>query len=126
MFITPVFILSGLVTIAFVLFALIFKEDAATMFGDLRPYLTKNFDWVFMISGNIFVLVCLFLIASPYGKIRLGGQDAKPDYSYSGWFAMLFAAGMGIGLMFYGVLEPVLSHAEPAAGDRSGEYGTGP
>ncbi|RED48017.1 BCCT family transporter [Aestuariispira insulae] len=112
----PVFFLSGLVTVLFVLFALIFKEDAAKMFGDLRPYLTNNFDWVFMIAGNIFVLVCLFLIVSPYGKIRLGGQDAKPDYSYAGWFAMLFAAGMGIGLMFYGVLEPVYHMQNPPLG----------
>ena len=73
----------------------------------LRPWLTSTFDWVFMISANIFVLFCLFLVISPYGKIRLGGKDAKPEYSYAGWFAMLFAAGMGIGLMFFGVLEPV-------------------
>ena len=112
----PVFFLSGLVTIAFVLAALIFKEQAAEFFGWLRPYLTNKFDWVFMIAGNIFVLVCLFLVVSPYGKIRLGGDDAKPDYSYAGWFAMLFAAGMGIGLMFYGVLEPVYHMQNPPLG----------
>ena len=54
-----------------------------------------------MTAANIFVLFCLYLIVSPLGKVRLGGVDAKPDYSYPGWFAMLFAAGMGIGLMFF-------------------------
>ena len=53
------------------------------------------------------MLFCLFLIVSPWGAVRLGGKTAKPDYTYLGWFAMLFAAGMGIGLMFFGVLEPV-------------------
>ena len=75
--------------------------------------MTSTFNWFFLGAANIFVLFCLFLIVSPYGKIRIGGADAKPEYSYSGWFAMLFAAGMGIGLMFYGVLEPVYHFQNP-------------
>jgi hypothetical protein len=54
-----------------------------------------------------FVIVCLALIVSPLGRIRLGGPEATPDYGYVGWFSMLFAAGMGIGLMFFGVSEPL-------------------
>lgn len=96
----PVFAISGLTIIAFVFFSLVFQEQAGEFFGWLRPALTSNFDWVFMIACNIFVLFCLFLIVTPYGGIRLGGKDAKPDYSYAGWFSMLFAAGMGIGLVF--------------------------
>ncbi|WP_319532403.1 BCCT family transporter [uncultured Cohaesibacter sp.] len=103
----PVFMVSGLSIVAFVFYALALPEQAAAIFGWLRPWLTSTFDWFFLGSANIFVLFCLFLIVSPWGKIRLGGKDATPDYSYSGWFAMLFAAGMGIGLMFFGVLEPV-------------------
>ncbi len=53
------------------------------------------------------MLFCLLLIVTPMGKIRLGGADARPDYGYPGWFVMLFAAGMGIGLMFFGVSEPI-------------------
>ena len=102
--------------VAFVLIVLAFQTDAAKALGALRPWLTSTFDWVFMISANIFVLFCLFLIVSPYGKIRIGGKDAKPDYSYPGWFAMLFAAGMGIGLMFFGVLEPVNHFQTPPLG----------
>ncbi|WP_347310052.1 BCCT family transporter [Defluviimonas sp. SAOS-178_SWC] len=103
----PVFLISGLSIVAFVFYALALPEQAATVFGWLRPWLTSTFDWFFLGAANIFVLFCLFLIVSPWGAVRLGGVDATPDYSYIGWFAMLFAAGMGIGLMFFGVLEPV-------------------
>ena len=112
----PVFIISAFLIIAFVGWALIVPETAAATFGALRPWLTKHLDWVFVISANIFVLFCLFIIVSPFGKIRLGGKDAKPEYSYIGWLSMLFAAGMGIGLMFYGVLEPVNHFQSPPLG----------
>ena len=94
----PVFAISGLTIVVFVFFSLALPEQAGAFFGWLRPALTSTFDWFFLLAGNIFVLVALALIVSPLGKVRLGGMDAKPDYSYSGWFAMLFAAGMGIGL----------------------------
>ncbi|MCB1354597.1 MAG: BCCT family transporter [Rhodobacteraceae bacterium] len=103
----PVFLITGLSVIGLVFFCLIFDETSASIFGALRPWLTSQFDWVFAISMNIFVLFCFYLIISPLGKIRIGGQDAEPEYSYPSWFAMLFAAGMGIGLVFYGVLEPM-------------------
>jgi betaine/carnitine transporter, BCCT family len=103
----PVFLISGLTIVAFVFYALALPEQASSFFGWLRPALTSNFDWFFLWSANIFVLFCLALIVSPWGSVRIGGPDAQPDYGYAGWFAMLFAAGMGIGLMFFGVLEPV-------------------
>ena len=112
----PVFLISSVIIVGFVIFVLMFQEGAAAFFGELRPWLTSTFDWVFMLAGNIFVLFCLFLVVSPFGKIRIGGADAKPDYSYAGWFAMLFAAGMGIGLMFFGVLEPVFHFQNPPLG----------
>jgi hypothetical protein len=79
----------------------------------LRGWLTSNLDWFFIGSANIFVLFCLLLIVTPMGKVRLGGKDATPDYSYIGWFAMLFAAGMGIGLMFFGVSSRSRIHRPP-------------
>lgn len=103
----PVFLISGLSIVAFVAYALLAPTQAGEFFGWLRPALTSTFDWFFLMSANIFVVFCLFLIVSPFGSVRLGGKDASPDYGYVGWFAMLFAAGMGIGLMFFGVLEPV-------------------
>ena len=109
----PVFAVSGLVVIAFVILTLAFQNQIEPVFGAMRDVLTSNFDWFFLMAGNIFVLVCLGILVSPLGKVRIGGMDATPDYSYPGWFAMLFAAGMGIGLMFFGVLEPAYYFATP-------------
>ncbi len=105
----PVFLISGLSIVIFVIATLMFQEQAATFFGWLRPALTAKFDWFFLGAGDIFVAFCVMLLITPLGKIRLGGTTATPDYSYMAWFAMLFAAGMGIGLMFFGVSEP-MSH----------------
>ena len=109
----PVFAVSGLAVVAFVLYALALPDQAEAVFGELRPWITSTFDWFFLSAANIFVLFCLALIVLPVGRVRLGGADATPDYSYLGWFAMLFAAGMGIGLMFFGVLEPAYYFATP-------------
>jgi BCCT family betaine/carnitine transporter len=113
----PVFVISGLTIVVFVFFALALPAQAAAFFGWLRPAVTSSFDWFFLIAGDVFVLVSLALIVSPLGKVRIGGMDAKPDYSYSGWFAMLFAAGMGIGLMFFGVAEPISHFSSSLAPD---------
>lgn len=103
----PVFFVSGGIIVLFVFFAAIFHGPASEFFGWLRPAVTDSFDWFLAISANICVIFCIVLIFTPFGSIRLGGKDATPDFTYTGWFAMLFAAGMGIGLMFYGVSEPV-------------------
>jgi BCCT family betaine/carnitine transporter len=119
----PVFLISGLAIVAFVFLTLAFQESVGPMFNDLRGWLTSTFDWFFLSAANVFVLLCLFLIVSPLGRVRLGGADATPDYSYSGWFAMLFAAGMGIGLMFYGVSEPISHFSSSMGGTALGENG---
>ena len=112
----PVFLVSGLLIIAFVLLSLANQEASAELFGWLRPWLTSNFDWFLVISVDIILLFCLSLIFLPVGSVRIGGKDAKPDYSYPAWIAMLFAAGIGIGLLFFGVLEPVYyNYAEGGA-----------
>jgi BCCT family betaine/carnitine transporter len=95
----PVFVVSALLVVALVIGTLLFLEQAAILFMDLRTWITSTFDWFFMISANFFVIFSLVIAFSPLGRIRLGGVDAKPR--------MLFAAGVGIGLMFFGVLEPV-------------------
>ena len=119
----PVFMISGLAIVAFVFYALALPEQSTAFFSWLRPTLTSTFDWFFLSAANIIVLFCLFLIVSPMGKIRLGGSEAKPDYTYVGWFAMLFAAGMGIGLMFYGVSEPLSHFSSSMGGVSVGEDG---
>src|SRR5690606_9618882 len=112
---SKVFLISGGTILLFVLLTLALQEQAAAAFTGVRSWLTSNMAGFLLIAGNIFVLVCLGLIVSPLGKVRLGGKEAKPDYTYLGWFSMLFAAGMGIGLMFYGVSEP-MSHFTAAHG----------
>ncbi len=103
----PVFLISSLMTVAFVLVTLIFQDQAGAVFNWLFTFVTTTFDWLFLSAANVFVLFCIFIALTPMGKVRLGGKEATPDYTYLSWFAMLFAAGMGIGLMFFGVLEPV-------------------
>ncbi|SLN17401.1 Glycine betaine transporter OpuD [Roseovarius gaetbuli] len=119
----PVFFISGLAIILFVFYALALPEQAAAVFSWLFSAVTKSFDWFFLGAANIFVVFCLFLIVSPYGSVRLGGAEATPDYSYVGWFSMLFAAGMGIGLMFFGVSEPMSHFASSMGGTSMGENG---
>lgn len=119
----PVFAISGLAVVAFVFFTLALPETANTAFTAMFDFTTKNFDWFLIGAADLVVLFTLLLIVTPYGSVRLGGKDAAPDYTYVGWFAMLFAAGMGIGLMFYGVSEP-LTHFSTAFGETTaGENG---
>jgi BCCT family betaine/carnitine transporter len=103
----PVFVSSALLILVFVILSLLFPEQANTSLNATRVWIGEVFDWVFLSAGNLFVLFCLLLILLPIGRIRIGGQDAKPEFSVLSWFSMLFAAGMGIGLMFWSVAEPV-------------------
>lgn len=102
----PVFVVSALVVFLFVIGTLIFPIEAKGTFDGAKSWSINNFDWLFITACNIFVVFCITLIFLPVGKIRLGGEDAKPEFSTLSWFSMLFAAGMGIGLMFWSVAEP--------------------
>ncbi|MCT8986288.1 BCCT family transporter [Shewanella phaeophyticola] len=103
-----VFGISAGLILAFLIAILVIDPATSKEFLDgLKWQIIGTFDSLFMWSANIFVVFCLALIVSPFGKIRLGGEGAKADYSRLSWIAMLFAAGMGIGLMFWGVAEPL-------------------
>ncbi len=104
----PVFGVSAGLVVAFLIAVLVADADTAKgVLDSVKWQIIGTFDWLFIWSGNIFVLFCLGLIFSPFGKIRLGGDEATADYSFLSWLSMLFAAGMGIGLMFWSVAEPV-------------------
>lgn len=113
-----VFIISSIVVLAFVFLSLALPVQSTTIFEASKNWINTNMSWFFLLSANIFVVLCLGLIISPLGSIRIGGVEAKPDFSRLSWFSMLFAAGMGIGLVFYGVSEP-LSHYNSAFGGTS-------
>ncbi|EHJ92717.1 BCCT family transporter [Vreelandella boliviensis] len=102
-----VFSISAVIVLLFVVLTLALQDTIAPIYDAIFSFLTGNLAWFFILAANIFVILCIGLIFSPLGKIRIGGADAKPDFTYMGWFSMLFAAGMGIGLMFFGVNEPL-------------------
>jgi len=111
----PVFGFAAGLVILFVALTLGFHDQVETLFTAMKTWLTGTLDGFFLVAGNFFVVFCLVVAFSPLGRVRLGGTEAKPDYTYIGWFSMLFAAGMGIGLMFFGVSEP-LTHFGTAFG----------
>jgi len=102
-----VFVVSALASAIFIVLTLLFPERAGSVFQSIVAFSTGTLDWYFMSLVDFFILFCLALVVLPYGSVRLGGADARPDHSYLSWFAMLFTAGIGIGLLFFGVLEPV-------------------
>ncbi|MCE8037549.1 BCCT family transporter [Halomonas sp. MCCC 1A11062] len=102
-----VFAVSALASVVFIILTLLFPERAGAIFQTIVGFATGSLDWYFMLVVDFFILFCIALVLLPYGSVRLGGPDARPDYGYLSWFAMLFSAGIGIGLLFFGVLEPV-------------------
>ena len=102
-----VFPVSAGVIIVFVIFGAGFAETADEWLNNIRTWITDNLGWFMILSVAVLLVFCLFVAISKYGNVRLGPDDSRPDYSYLTWFAMLFSAGMGIGLMFWGVAEPI-------------------
>ena len=102
----PVFPITAILVVLFVVGTLIFPGESKSLLDGAKWDIIATFDWFFLLSANVFLVVFLALIFMPVGKIRLGGMDAKPEFSPLSWFSMLFAAGMGIGLMFWAVAEP--------------------
>ncbi len=109
----PVFFVSSALIIVMVVLTLAYQDQAASVFSAMQAFIANKFGWLLIIAANIFVLFAFFLAFSRFGKVRIGGQDAEPEFTLWAWFAMLFSAGMGIGIMFYGVAEPVLHFSTP-------------
>lgn len=104
------------VIIVFVLFATIFPATATDMFNAIQSNVIKWFGWYYVAAIAIFVVFALWIGLSRYGDIKLGKDDDEPEFSVMSWFALLFAAGMGIGLVFFGVAEPLNHFAAPRPG----------
>ncbi len=109
----PVFFTSAFIIILSVALTLIFKDKAETYFNDIQSYISNSMGWLFILSVNVFVIFILFVAFSRFGKMRIGGNKAKPEFSTTAWFSMLFSAGMGIGLLFWSIAEPVTYFNKP-------------
>ena len=107
-----VFWIAAILSAAFVVWGILATQSLAAVFDAvLWSFLVPNFGWVFILSSFGFLAFAVYLAFSRYGKVRLGGQDERPEFSTVSWVAMMFSAGMGIGLIFFGVFEPI-SHLE--------------
>ena len=109
-----VFTASAVLILAVVVFTGSMPDVAEAAFQSVQGFLDDTFGWVYILVIVLVLVVSIYLVVSPYATIKLGPDDAEPDYSGLTWFVMLFAAGMGIGLVFWGVAEPVLAFQEPA------------
>jgi BCCT family betaine/carnitine transporter len=103
----PVFFISALSILGFCIGTLLFPDIAKSLLEGAKDWTLNRADWFFVIATNLIFVFCVFIAVSPYGKIRLGGDDARPDFSTKSWLSMLFSAGVGIGLLFYGAAEPL-------------------
>ncbi len=108
-----VFYVSIIITLAIVLWGLFLPEGFETAANSAFSFIGSNFGWFYIITMFSFVAFAIYLAFSRYGKIKLGDDDSKPEYSTISWFAMLFSAGMGIGLVFWGVAEPLNHFVNP-------------
>lgn len=112
-------VLVGLV----VLWGLLFKDSFASVSSSALKFVVDDFGWLFMIAGTAFVAFILFIAMSKFGHIRLGKEDERPEFSSVSWVSMMFAAGMGIGLMFYGTTEPLTFFREGVPGHEKEDAG---
>lgn len=113
----PVFITSSVLIVGFIIFGSLFSETAATLFSFLQAFIAEKFRWLFIILFNMALVFCIYLTASRYGDIRLGKQTERPQYNLFSWVAMLFSAGIGIGLVYWGTAEPLYHFMAPPLGE---------
>lgn len=104
---------SALVAIGLIVFAILLPRRAAAMFEAANAWIILDAGWFYMLAVGIFVVFLFGVAVSSLGRVRLGPDDSEPDYKFSTWVAMLFSAGMGIGIVFYGVAEPVTHFSTP-------------
>lgn len=118
--ITPVLKISVALIASFVLFGVLFPDQLEASLSATQSFMFETFGWYFQIIVTSFFIFSVYLALSKYGNITLGDPGEKPEFSRPVWFAMLFSAGIGIGLFFYGVSEPVAHFSSPPQGEGGG------
>ncbi|ELH4422283.1 BCCT family transporter [Staphylococcus pseudintermedius] len=114
---SPVFLVSAIIVFAIVLIGVFIPIQFGEFTNTIKLWITDKLGWYYLILTTIIVFFCIFLIFSPIGKLKLGRPNDKPEFNTVSWFAMLFSAGMGIGLVFYGAAEPISHFASPPNAD---------
>lgn len=105
---------SALAVVIFsVAFTLVFEEEADYYFGMAQTAVSSHGGWIYTLAVNLFIVFCLYMAFSKFGKIRIGGKSAKPEFSLWAWFAMLFSAGIGNGLVLFSIADPVRDFLNP-------------
>jgi len=99
------------VILLIVILAIAIPDQFNNLTGTIKNFISSRFGWLYLLVASFLVLLCFYFMLSPKGKIRLGDPDSKPEHSTISWIAMLFSAGMGIGLIFYGAAEPLSLYA---------------
>ncbi|MCG6189513.1 BCCT family transporter [Maribellus maritimus] len=113
----PVFWPAAILIVLFIAITLIVGEPMNKIFSAIQTSISNYGGWFFIVSVNVFLFFVLFIAFSKFGKIKLGGSKAKPEFSKGAWFAMLFSAGMGIGILFWSVGEPINHFISPPGGE---------
>jgi choline/glycine/proline betaine transport protein len=113
----PVFYTSAALIFLLVLYAVVFQDQAQAQFDSVQRWIFGNASWFYILAVALILISVVFLAISRYGDIKLGPDHSEPEYRSSSWFAMLFSAGMGIGLMFFGVAEPIMHFTSPPVGE---------
>lgn len=109
----PVFWPAAFLIVSFIMVTIWVGDPMEEVFKNIQKVISDNGGWFFVLLTNVFLFFCVFLGFSKLGSIRLGGKDAEPEFSTGAWFAMLFSAGMGIGIIFWGVAEPMTHFLHP-------------
>ena len=112
-----VFVASAIIVVGFVLFGVAAPTTAGRVFGQIQGFITEYLGWVYLLAVTIFLVFLVWLLFSRYGSIRLGDPDDRPHFGKAAWFSMLFSTGMGIGLVFWSIAEPILHFQNPPAGE---------
>ncbi len=109
----PVFFTSASLILLSIILTLLYRDSASELFSMIQTQVSTKTGWFFILSVNVFLVFVVYLAFSKFGRVRLGGDDAKTEFSTAAWFSMLFSAGMGIGLLFWSIAEPVTHYSVP-------------
>ncbi|RIJ07189.1 BCCT family transporter, partial [Clavibacter michiganensis subsp. insidiosus] len=111
-----VFGVTAVLAVGFVVWGIVSTDGLASISGSAQSWVIEKTGWLFVLAASFFVIFVIWLAASRYGRIKLGADDEKPQFKTVSWIAMMFSAGMGIGLMFFGAAEPLSFFVTPPPG----------